>query len=94
MSEREHENKQEPVQDEVTPSSGLVDVFDDEETRRFRLSDLDTKHPDEESEDEYQIEERDYHPIRFRRDSRIIWLDMSADPVAKASEIIEKFLAE
>ena len=70
MSEREHENKQEPVQDEVTPSSGLVDVFDDEETRRFRLSDLDTKHPDEESEDEYQIEERDYRPIRFRRDSR------------------------
>ncbi len=56
MSEREHENKQEPVQDEATPSSGLVDVFDDEETRRFRLSYLYTKHPDEGAEDEYQIE--------------------------------------
>ena len=28
----------------------------------------------------------------FRRDSRIIWLDMSADPVAQASDIISKFL--
>ncbi len=72
MSEREHDNqKQEPLQDrDVTQSGGLVDVFDDEETRRFRLSDLDPKHPDEEADDEYQIEERDYHPIRFRRDSR------------------------
>ena len=28
----------------------------------------------------------------FRRDPRIIWLDMAADPVAEASEIIGKFL--
>lgn len=51
-------------------NSGLVDVFDDEETRRFRLSDLDAAEPKAEPEDEYQLEERDYRPIRFRRDSR------------------------
>ena len=30
----------------------------------------------------------------FRRDPRIIWLDMSADPVAEASALIESFLAQ
>ena len=29
----------------------------------------------------------------FRRDSRIIWLDMSADPVAQAEELIREFLS-
>ena len=29
----------------------------------------------------------------FRRDPRIIWLDMSADPVSQASALIEQFLA-
>ena len=28
----------------------------------------------------------------FRRDPRIIWLDMSADPIAQAADIISKFL--
>ncbi len=30
----------------------------------------------------------------FRRDPRIHWLDMSADPVAEASDLIEAFLSE
>ena len=30
----------------------------------------------------------------FRRDPRIHWLDMSKDPVAEASALIEAFLAE
>ena len=29
----------------------------------------------------------------FRRDSRIVWLDMAGDPVARASELIERFLS-
>ncbi len=28
----------------------------------------------------------------FRRDPRIHWLDMSADPVAEAAELIGKFI--
>ena len=28
----------------------------------------------------------------FRRDPRIIWLDMAGDPVAEASSLIEAFL--
>ena len=28
----------------------------------------------------------------FRRDPRIHWLDMSADPVSEASALIEQFL--
>ena len=28
----------------------------------------------------------------FRRDSRIVWLDMSGDPVAQAAELIREFL--
>ena len=53
MSEREHDNqKQAPMQDDhVMQNGGLVDVFDDEETRRFRLSDLDPKHQDEEADE-------------------------------------------
>ena len=30
----------------------------------------------------------------FRRDSRIIWLDMSADPVAQAEKLIREFLGD
>ena len=29
----------------------------------------------------------------FRRDPRIIWLDMSGDPVAEASALVESFLS-
>ena len=29
----------------------------------------------------------------FRRDPRIIWLDMAGDPVAEASSLIEAFLS-
>ncbi len=50
--------------------SGLVDIFEEEETRRFRLSDLDSAQQNTEPEDDFQLEERDYRPIRFRRDSR------------------------
>ena len=30
----------------------------------------------------------------FRRDSRIHWLDMAADPVAEACGLIDRFLSE
>lgn len=67
----EHEKYPNPEGEEKTEQdSGLVDVFDGEETRRFRVTDLDPKQQPEETEDDYEIEERDYHPIRFRRDSR------------------------
>ena len=67
----EHEKFPNPEGEEETEQdSGLVDVFDGEETRRFRVTDLDPKPQQEEPEDDYEIEERDYHPIRFRRDSR------------------------
>ena len=67
MSDKEQDAGQErlPEQD-----SGLVDVFDDEETRRFRVTDLHTDAPGDQTEDDEQLEERDYRPIRFRRDSR------------------------
>ena len=67
MSDKEQDAGQErlPEQD-----SGLVDVFDDEETRRFRVTDLQTDAPGDQTEDDEQLEERDYRPIRFRRDSR------------------------
>ena len=58
-----------PEQDDA-PDSGLVDVFDGDETRRFLPTDLEPEKPKEDTEDEYQLEERDFRPIRFRRDSR------------------------
>ena len=58
-----------PEQDDA-PDSGLVDVFDGDETRRFLPTDLEQEKPKEDTEDEYQLEERDFRPIRFRRDSR------------------------
>ncbi len=51
--------------------NGLVDVFDEEETRRFRPADVSPQpEPGEAEDEEYRLEERDYRPIRFRRDSR------------------------
>lgn len=74
MSERERENEQlEPEQAQEpaqAQNSGLVDVFDAEETRRFRISDLKPGGDGDDPEDDYELEERDYRPIRFRRDSR------------------------
>ena len=52
------------------PESGLVDVFDGDETRRFVPTDIEPENPTEDTEDDYQLEERDYRPIRFRRDGR------------------------
>lgn len=74
MSERERENNRIEPEEGGAPApeqnSGLVDVFDDEETRRFRVSDFDPARAGDVSEDDYELEERDYRPIRFRRDSR------------------------
>lgn len=50
--------------------SNLVDIFEEEETRRFRPSDLEPDKPENATEEDYQLEERDYRPIRFRRDGR------------------------
>ena len=58
------------VERDAAHDSGLVDIFDEEETRRFRLTDLEPEDQSADSEDDYQLEERDYRPIRFRRDSR------------------------
>lgn len=71
MSEekRERTPEPEPARDGER-EGGLVDIFEEEETRRFRLSDLEPERPEETPEDEYELEERDYRPIRFRRDSR------------------------
>ena len=71
MSEEKRERTPETEPDrDAALDSGLVDVFDEEETRRFRPSDLEPEKPAAETEDDYQLEERDYRPIRFRRDSR------------------------
>ena len=53
----------------------LVDVFEDGETRRFSAEEVNAAaaakaEPEEPSEDDYVLEERDYRPIRFRRDGR------------------------
>lgn len=62
----------EPEQPEQ--DSSLVDIFDSEDTRRFRAEDLRKLNEDAEhelvSEPEDELEERDYRPIRFRRDGR------------------------
>ena len=57
--------------------SGLVDVFTDgdgEQTRPFRPEDAaaltPAPTPDADAEEEYVLEERDYRPVRFRRDGR------------------------
>ncbi len=71
MSEEKRERTPDNGMDrDAEQGSGLVDIFEDEETRRFHPSDLEPEKPAEETEDEYQLEERDYRPIRFRRDSR------------------------
>ena len=71
MSEEERgRTPEEEQRPDASADSGLVDVFDGEETRRFRPSDLEPEKPPEDPEDDYQLEERDYRPIRFRRDSR------------------------
>ena len=69
MSEEKRDRKPE-TEEEAQHDGGLVDIFDEEETRRFRLSDLETAQPDDGLEEDYQLEERDYRPIRFRRDGR------------------------
>ena len=71
MSDKKRERTPDDGQDrEAERDSGLVDIFEDEETRRFRPTDLEPEQPGDELEDDYQLEERDYRPIRFRRDSR------------------------
>lgn len=59
-------------QDQPEQDSGLVDIFEQEETRRFRAEEL--KHlnqaPEPAGEEDEELEPRDYRPIRFRRDSR------------------------
>ena len=71
MSEEKRERTPENSRDRsAEQDSGLVDIFDGEETRRFLPTDLEPEKPDTDPEDEYQLEERDYRPIRFRRDSR------------------------
>ena len=59
-------DSEQPEQD-----SSLVDIFDSEDTRRFRAEELKKLHADAEAEQaEDALEERDYRPIRFRRDGR------------------------
>ncbi len=71
MSDDKRDRAQEDGQDrDASLDSGLVDIFDGEETRRFRPSDMQLDKPEREREDDYKLEERDYRPIRFRRDSR------------------------
>ena len=72
MSEEKREDTPRGEQDqEELRDSGLVDVFEeDEATRRFRLEDLEPEKPAGDPEEDEQLEERDYRPIRFRRDSR------------------------
>ena len=71
MSEEKHDRMPEDGQNrEAERDSGLVDIFEEEETRRFLPTDLEPEKPDTDPEDEYQLEERDYRPIRFRRDGR------------------------
>ena len=69
MSDELHSRTPENEPDEQS-QSGLVDVFDGEETRRFVPTDVEPEKPTEDTEDDYQLEERDYRPIRFRRDGR------------------------
>ena len=53
---------------------GLVDIFEDEETRRFAADQVNAAandmKPADDPDEEYALEERDYRPIRFRRDGR------------------------
>ena len=59
----------EPEQPEQ--DSGLVDIFDNEDTRRFRAEELKKLREEAEAaQEEDALEERDYRPIRFRRDGR------------------------
>ena len=71
MSEERRDKTPEigPVPD-AERDSNLVDIFEEEETRRFRPSDLEPDKPENATEEDYQLEERDYRPIRFRRDGR------------------------
>ena len=69
------DGKNEKFEPEQNPEQKkLVDIFDDEETRRFSTEEVNASAAEmEESadpEDEYRLEERDYRPIRFRRDGR------------------------
>ena len=71
MSEKKRDQMPENGQNrEAERDSGLVDIFEEEETRRFRPADLEPEPRKADPEDEFQLEERDYRPIRFRRDSR------------------------
>ena len=71
MSEEKHDRMPEDGQNrEAERDSGLVDIFEEEETRRFRPADPEPESREADPEDEFQLEERDYRPIRFRRDSR------------------------
>ena len=71
MSEEKREPTPDAGQDrDAERDSGLVDIFDGEETRRFRVTDVEPEPQEADPEDDFQLEERDYRPIRFRRDSR------------------------
>ena len=81
MSDEKREHGPESVPENVpadTPErpaaqdSGLVDVFDGDETRPFRAEDLPavSEEPETDPEEDYQLEGRDYMPIRFRRNGR------------------------
>ena len=71
--EQSPENERENT---AAQGSGLVDAFDDDATRRFGAGDLPAAPaapviPDaEDPEDGYVLEERDYRPIRLRRNGR------------------------
>jgi len=61
----------------VTPAEEagerLVDIFDGEETRRIEVDPQRVQDAvnGREREDDFQLEERDYRPIRFRRDGKL-----------------------
>ncbi|MGN1002249.1 MAG: endolytic transglycosylase MltG [Oscillospiraceae bacterium] len=71
--EQNAENAPQPEQEELT--NPLIDVFEEEEsTRRISLDELKAgdfgKGGEPAAEDDFELEERDYRPVRFRRDSR------------------------
>jgi len=62
------ENEQEPVSEQ---NSRLVDIFEEEDaTRRFQPEEGTQRAEETGHEEGYELEERDYRPIRFRRDGR------------------------
>ena len=57
--------------DDEQPDSRLVDIFDEENTRRFSAEELRDAAAGKEPEgEEIELEERDYRPVRVRRSGR------------------------